>query len=322
MHEAVGWKDLEDSTPMTIDTIFRICSMTKPIVGTCILMLAQDGKLRLPDHVSKFLPSFDNEKSREITIEHLLTHTGGFAKRRGFSFFKGYSNLDEALEEIGTVGPQYPPGTRYQYSNSGYAALGAVVAQVSGMPLEDFIQARILTPLGMKDTFCNLTMDDTRRKRVSSTYANTIFGLWKFWDNAEPQTMKYFRGCAGMYSTPLDYARFLLMWLDSGQFDSKQFLSTGLVRKALQCNPVSRKERPKDLYGSWYCFGMIWHLFLNNHNKLLAFGHGGAHGTIARAYLEEDTMVFYFTQSKVGSDPGYFSAFLSLVENNLHLNGD
>jgi len=201
MHEAVGWKDLEDNIPMTINTIFRIQSMTKPVVGTCILMLAQEGKLELSNPVSKFLPAFDNEKSREITLRHLLTHTGGFAEGRDFSF-KKYNSLNEAVEEIGTMGPQSPPGARYQYSNLGYAVLGALVAEVSGIPVEDFIQARILTPLGMADTLCNLTMDDPRRKRVSSTYANTIFGPWKYWDNTEPQVMTYFRACGGMYSTP------------------------------------------------------------------------------------------------------------------------
>lgn len=321
MHEAVGWKNLEENIPMTIDTIFRIRSMTKPFVGTSILMLAEEGKLQLSDPVSKFLPSFANEKSREVTVKHLLSHTGGFAKRRDFSF-KNYSSLRETVDSIGTTGPQYPPGTRYKYSNSGYATLGAVVAEVSGMPLEDFIQIRVLSPLAMTDTFCNLARDDPRRKRVSCTYANTIFGLMKYWDNSQPQVLKYFRACAGMYSTPIDYAKFLLMWMDKGKFDSKQLLSPDSVRKALECEALSIKENVKGKTFGKRCYGMMWQLVLDKRNETVAFGHSGSDGTIARAYPEKDTMVFYFTQSKEGSEPGYFGKFLSLMETNLHLNGN
>lgn len=317
MHEAVGWKDLEDDEAMMLNTIFRIKSMTKPIVGTCILMLAQEGKIRLSDRVSKYLKSFDNKKSREITIKNLLTHTGGFSKHK--RFFIKYNSLKEAVDSIGRVGPQYSPGSHYQYSDWGYAVLGAVVAQVSGIPLEAFIQARILTPLGMTDTFCNLTRDDPKRKRVSSTYANTIFGLWKYWDNAQPQVMTYFRACAGIYSTPIDYAKFLLMWMDMGKFDSKQFLSPDLVRDAFVCTPFSEKEWDTDLGVIRTCYGMGWLIVCDRNNQFLGFGHTGYDGTLARAFPEEDTMVFYFTQSRAGFGPGYFKEFLHLLRANLHL---
>jgi len=70
------------------------------------------------------------------------------------------------------------------------------------------------------------------------------------------------------------------------------------------------------------CYGMMWQLVLDKRNETVAFGHSGSDGTIARAYPEKDTMVFYFTQSKEGSEPGYFGKFLSLMETNLHLNGN
>lgn len=314
MHEAVGWNDREENVPMTINTIFRIRSMTKPFVGTSILMLMEEGKLRLSDPVAKFLPSFNNEKSRVITIKHLLSHIGGFAQS-GYAFFKSYNSLREAADAAGKMGPPYQPGTRFLYSGAGSATLGAVVAEVSGIPLEDFIQTRILSPLGMTNTFCNLTEDDLRRKNVSSTYVKTFFGFKKYWDNSQPQVMKYFRAAGGMYSTPIDYAKFLLMWMDKGQFDSKQFLSPDSVRNALECEALSKKENGKDKTFSKRCYGMMWGIVLEKSNEeLVAFGHAGSDGTIAWAVPKESTMVFYFTQSKQGSTPGYFGEFMSLIK--------
>jgi len=144
IHEAVGWKDRERKEPMTLDTIFRMRSMTKPLLGTAILMLREDGRLKLDDRVSQYLPSFNNPKSRDLTIYQLLTHTSGLTGDI-YSTSKGtkYRTLREAVGAVGAQGPTHLPGTRYHYSDPGSSTLGALVEEISGMPAEDFIQVLV-----------------------------------------------------------------------------------------------------------------------------------------------------------------------------------
>lgn len=178
LHEVVGWRDREREIPWEPNTICRIRSMTKPFVGTSILMLAEEGKLSLSDPVATYLPSFDNERSRQITIEHLLTHSGGYDQPGYPAPLGTYGSLREAVDAVGKAGPPRKPGVEYHYSDAGSATLGAIVAEVSGIPVERFIESRILAPLGLRDTFTNLTPDDPRRSRVSSTYRRTGSGTF------------------------------------------------------------------------------------------------------------------------------------------------
>ncbi|MCR3907043.1 MAG: beta-lactamase family protein [Tenericutes bacterium] len=279
VHEAYGWKDKEEGKPMVKDTIFRIRSMTKPFIATSILMLAEEGRLDLSDPVSKYLHSFSNDSSSSVRIEHLLTHTGGFSQPGFPRDYETYKSLREAVDDIGTHGPQFHPGTRYIYSDGGVAVLGAVIAEVSGMPLEDYIQKMILEPLEMNDTYCFLTEDKDIRDRISATYYRDGKEFVKYWDSSMPQSVDYFRASGGMYSTPLDYAKFLYMWMNNGMVDSKEYLSEQSILNALT---------PGSLNGS---YGYLWEI--DN-----SFGHGGSDGTIAFALPDEDIMVLYFTQSR------------------------
>lgn len=293
LHETYGWKNQEEKIPMEKNTIFRIRSMTKPFIGTSILMLVEEGKLSLSDPVSNYLPSFDNEKCKSITIEQLLTHTGGFDQPGYPKDIERYSTLREAVDDLGEKGTYTTPGAEYIYSDAGTATLGAVVSEVSGMPLEEFIEKRILIPFGMTDTFCNLKDDEPKRERISCTYTRIGDRYIKYWDNSDPQVLKYFRGSGGMYSTPLDYARFLYMWMNNNNLESQKFISNELVVSALTPSRLNAK------------YGYLWEIPSTGTAKddekdqsLPIFGHGGSDGTIAFAIPESNIMVFYFTQSR------------------------
>jgi CubicO group peptidase (beta-lactamase class C family) len=295
-HEAVGWKDREREIPYEPNTIARIRSMTKPFVGMSIQMLAEEGKLRLADPVSAHIPSWDNDRSRDITIEQLLHHRGGFTQPGYPGALGSFGSLREAVDATGRAGPQHEPGSRYFYSDAGSATLGAIVAQVSGVPVETFIETRILDSLQMRDTFTMLTMNDPRRPRVSSTYSRNSpearFG--KYWENTKPQAMQFFRASGGMYSTPIDYAKFLALWMDYGRAGSRQVLQRETVMRALDAMST----------GGSYAYGMQWQVFPemgSSEDGLPVFGHGGSDGTIAVADPGEDLMVLYFTQSRGGS---------------------
>lgn len=279
IHESYGWMDKEMDIPMENDTIFRIRSMTKPVTGTAALMLVEQGLLSLSDPVSKHLNSFDNDKSGMITVGHLITHTGGFGQPGCPKDFEDYDSLRAAADDIGTVGPEVEPGTMFIYSDAGVAVLGAVIEVVTGIPVEEFIQKNVFTPLSMSDTFCTLVSQPDKRSRIGATYLRMGDRYVKYWDNSKSPLVPYFRASGGVYSTTLDYAKFLYMWLNDGKVDSKRYLSEQLVSKALQPNGFSNH------------YGYLWEL--GN-----TFGHGGSDGTIGFAIPDENIIVLYFTQSR------------------------
>jgi CubicO group peptidase (beta-lactamase class C family) len=299
-HEAFGWKDRERKIPMEINTIFRIRSMTKPIVGTAVLMLADQGRLKLSDPVAKYLPSFNNERSRDITITQLLYHNSGFSDPGYPKSIDDYKNLRDAVDALGNKGPETEPGSQFIYSDGGSATLGAVVAEVSKMPVERFIETYLLKPLGMGDTLTHLSLDDPRRPRVSSTYeqGGDEGGFVKYWDSREPQKLPFFRASGGIYSTPRDYAKFLAMWMDKGLQHKNRFLSPRTVESALSPGAIPQ-------------YGMHWNLLWedsdqeenNGMRTLSGFGHLGSDGTLAFAFPQKDIMILYFSQSRGGSTP-------------------
>jgi len=290
LHEAHGWADKEFKRPMQTDTICRMRSMTKPFVGTSILMLAERDKLAITDKVSKYVPSFRNDKCRDITIEQFLTHTGGYDQPGYPAGANVYPDLASLVEKIGEIGPTHVPGDRYNYSDAGSSTLAHVVSVVSGMPAEDFIRTNIIDPLGLGDTDCNMFKDNPLRPCVSSTYRRMGNNWMKYWVNTIRQAVPYFRGSGGMYSTTLDYAKFLAMWMDKGESGGKRFLSPEMVETAL--SPSSQSVRGNEGYG------YQWQIFRESDG---VFGHGGSDGTVAIASPKDDLMFLCFTQSRGGS---------------------
>jgi CubicO group peptidase (beta-lactamase class C family) len=233
LHEAFGWADLDRRTPLTPNTIVCVRSMTKPLVGTAIQMLIDEGKLSLSDPVSKYLPAFANDKSRAITVGQLLTHTAGFPLTLINKPLSAYGGQRAVADQAGQIGPGGPPGP-FRYSDCDSETLAAIVSEVSGQPVDVFIRRRILEPLGMKDTFCVLGKGAPPRSRVSSNHAG-MPGLWhKYWDHEDEPLFPFFLGAAGLYSTTTDYARFLALWLDRGQAGGRRLLSEAAVERALR----------------------------------------------------------------------------------------
>lgn len=293
LHQAIGWRDREREKPMELDTICRMRSMTKPFVGTSILMLAEQKKLNLSDNISKYITYYDNEKCREITVEQLLTHTGGFEQPGYPENAAAYKDLEDLVKTIGEVGPTMTPGEQYSYSDAGSSTLAHLVSVTSKMPAEDYIQENIFDKLDMKDTSCNSFRDDRRRPRVSCTYRLTNGIFWKYWDNSMKQAAPYFRGSGGIYSTTEDYAKFLAMWMDEGIAGNTRFLKPETVHKAL----IRFSHTSKGNEG----YGYHWEIL---NAELGAFGHRGSDGTLAIAVPKDDLMLLYFTQSRGNTTTG------------------
>ena len=151
-----GKANLEWSTPITPDTVFRIASNTKTFTATSVLLLVQDGALSLDDKVSKFLPDFP--RGGEVSVRQLLTHTSGITTYDDLYRDKPELTITRSMPQmiafISRLDPLYrfEPGAAYQYSNSGYYLLGAIVEKVSGMSLEQFMSERIFRKIGLQHT--------------------------------------------------------------------------------------------------------------------------------------------------------------------------
>ncbi|MFO7695396.1 MAG: serine hydrolase [Vicinamibacterales bacterium] len=157
---AHGMANLELGVALQPDHVFRIGSVTKQFTSAAIMMLAEEGKLAVTDSITKFLPDYPTQ-GKTITVEHLLTHTSGIQSYTDMpkwrNMFRQDMPLTELIDLFKNEPMQFEPGARWRYNNSGYILLGAIVEKVSGKKYADFVQERIFTPLGMKDTRYDVT---------------------------------------------------------------------------------------------------------------------------------------------------------------------
>ncbi len=307
LHEVFGDRDREEKRPMAKDTIFNIRSMTKPLTGVAIQMLADEGKLRLDDPVAKYLPGFDNEKSKAITIEQLLQHRSGLPLTILTFKLDQYGDLQGQAKAIGEKGPQSKPGEKFWYSDAGSDAAAAIVEKISGMTIDRFVAERILQPLGMADSFYLSKAEDPRKQRVASVYFGAP-GKWsRIWKPDGAPFYPFAWGSQSLYSTPADYARFLALWMDGGKAGGKRLLSDeALARILTPSSPMkslgSDAPYPCGFFGMKPYYGQMSILYAPGENqaqaKVRVFGHSGSDGTAAWAFPAEDLIVCYFTQSR------------------------
>jgi len=151
-----GMADLELGVPVEPDMVFRLGSITKQFTAVAILMLAQEGKLALQDEVTKFLPDYPTQ-GRKITVEHLLTHTSGIQSYTDLAEWLPLWRKDFSVTELIDLFKDKPmksaPGERWEYNNSGYILLGAILEKVSDKSYEGFIEANLFKPLGMRQSY-------------------------------------------------------------------------------------------------------------------------------------------------------------------------
>ena len=251
MFDSFGFRDKEAKVAMTNDTIFRIASMTKPIVSVAAIMLMEEGKLTLADPVSRFIPAFADTKvavekkngdgtveyvqepqTRPMTVQDLLRHTSGltYGAVGANKFKQSYVDMNvndrsqtnaEMADKLAKLSLVYQPGTTWEYSMS-TDVLGRVVEVASGMPLDKFIEERITKPLKMGDTGFEVGADKKARgaKPMKEGPKNEVPSVP---DVAEKFTWR--SGGGGMVSTAADYARFLQMFANGGQLDGVRLIS-------------------------------------------------------------------------------------------------
>ncbi len=285
LHEAFGWSDREERRPLVRNSLFSIKSMSKPFTAAAILMLEEEGKLALTDPVIRYIPTFTNDST---TIRHLLTHTSGF---QGLGDTEDFTFLKEWVEDWAAAVPTRPFG-RYSYSDFNYAALGYVVQAVSGVPVETFIQEQILRPLGLDETYTAFSRDAPWADRMNSRYRwDEEAGTYeRYWSNEDNQTWQFYPAAWGLYSTAMDYAEFLAMWMDKGRYGGTRTLTEESVEEALR----PHAETTDGAYG----YGWSMRKAPREEEMPGVFGHGGYDGTRAWAFPAVDAMVIYLTHSR------------------------
>jgi CubicO group peptidase (beta-lactamase class C family) len=295
--ETTGLADVASKRPMTPDTLFWIASMTKPVTGVAILMLQDEGKLKLTDPVAKYLPEFaglktPSGKAANLTITQILTHTSGLGEASGPAAQQAKTLAD--LVPIWLAAPmQYEPGERWRYTQSGINAASRIVEVVSGVTFDVFLQQRLFDPLGMKSTTFYPT--DEQKARLATAYAkNKQTGTLE----AVPPRADYGprsrppQGNGGLYSTAPDYARFSQMLLNGGTLEGKRYLSDAAMKLLTtpQTGTLPTGFFQSETYGNRganYGWGPGTCILITPHDGVAAmlspgtYGHGGAWGTQA-----------------------------------------
>jgi len=173
--QAVGMADVEKNEAMRPDAIFWIASMTTPITATAVMMLQDEGKLSVEDPVGKYIPELANLKTKDgkpanVTLRHLLTHTSGMGEATS-SQMRAAKSLADLIPVYAAQPVKFQPGSKWEYCQSGINLLGRIVEIVSGQNLEEFFQARLFRPLGMKDTTFYPT--ESQLPRIARSYSRT-----------------------------------------------------------------------------------------------------------------------------------------------------
>jgi CubicO group peptidase (beta-lactamase class C family) len=319
---AVGVSDLATGRKMETNDIFWIASMSKPVTAVCVAILADEGKLGFDDPVEKYLPEFRHQwvvqenapdrrvlvrAARPITLRDLLTHTSGLGE---YQVTSPHWTLAEFALAIAREPLRFQPGTRWAYSTAGLDTLGRVVEVVSGLPFAEFMQQRLLDPLGMKDTTWWISPEQDRR-RAHTYILNTqskkleetpIFYMYggAVTDRARPPL-----GGAGLFSTAADVAKFYQMMLHGGELAGKRILKPETVTEMTRKQTGDLKARAGMPWGLGFCVvDDPSQMEANRTFSPGAFGHGGAFGTQSWADPVRGLVyVFMIERDKIPNNP-------------------
>jgi len=255
-NEAFGKSSTLRNSPMAKDTIFNIASMTKAVTSVAIMMLADEGKLKLDDDVAKFLPKYKDPAvisrfnaadgtyetrpaKRPITIRHLLTHTSGIGY--GFSSQTVATLTQKTMKTEVDLPLLFEPGESWAYGAS-TRVLGSVVEAISGQKLDAFLDSRILKPLGMQDTA--YLVPQSKYARVVAVNQRGADG--KFTERPAQATIPAsVQGDGGLYSTAADYGLFLRMLLNGGRLGSTRILNEKTVKTMFENHTGSVVVQPQ-----------------------------------------------------------------------------
>lgn len=334
--EVHGLMDIDSKRPMARNALFRLASSTKPITAAAVLIVLEDGKLKLTDPVAKYIPEFKDSKvaieaarapvpmsdpppagekyytvpaNHDITIVDLLTHTSGLASggitaseyQKLMKSRNPTDTLADFIPRLGNLPLDFQPGTEWRYSGqAGFDTLARIVEIVSGMSFDQFLRERLFEPLGMHNTWFNVPESETSRR--VTVYRKTAKGLERVTSPPVISVRPYFSGATGLFSTAEDYLQFAQMLCNGGELNGKRILSPWTIDTMLS-NHVGdlfngQSGRPPKGLG----FGLGGEVVVNAVDARLrkptgSYGWDGAYGTYWWVNRKEQMVAILFVQT-------------------------
>ena len=294
-HEAFGHRQLQpELLPMQKDTVFDMASITKPVAtATSIMILVEQGRIRLRDRVTTYVPEFGNSGKEQITVTQLLTHQAGFIPDNSIRDYD--QGREQAFQNIYKLKTTYDPGTKFVYSDVGFVLLDDLIERQSGQNVHQFSQKQIFEPLAMTET--GYVPPEELRARAAPTEQRD--GEWIRGEVHDPRAyrMAGIAGHAGLFSTANDLAIYAQMMLNGGHYSGKRILSKQSVDLMTSAFRIAEGKKVS-------IRGLGWDKltgYSSNRGENMsdqAFGHGGFTGTVLWIDPELD-LFFIFLSNRV-----------------------
>ena len=309
--DSYGSSDISENDPLEEDDIFRIASMTKPIVSIGLMMLYEEGKFNLNDPVYKYIPEFKNltiKKRKKVKpvknhvkIIDLLRHSAGLNFKGPEDYRKVISmNLEEYTKESVKEPLRFEPGTTWWYSSS-TDICGYLIEILSGQKLDVYLKDKIFDPLKMDDT--SFELPKNKLDRLTTLYVVGEKKELVSFDNKSNSPFKnkvtLLNGSGGLLSTTKDYLKFSVMLLNNGSIGSEQILKKSTLDLMKQDHSLGLKYK-KLVFGKKKGFGLGFEVVKEEDTKFGSkgtFGWGGMFGTYFRADPKQNMVYIYMTQS-------------------------
>ncbi len=270
--KAYGFREIEPvQLPMTVDTVFDLASLTKPIAtATSVMTLIEKGQIKLHEPVATYLPNFARNGKEKITVYHLLTHQGGLIPDNPIGDYN--AGPAKAWDNICALKPAASPGERFIYSDVGFIVLGKLIEEVTGKRVHEYSQAAIYVPLGMSET--GYLPREELRQRAATTQERDGHPMRGEVHDPRAFLLEGVAGHAGLFSTADDLAVYAQMMVQGGEYQGVRILKTPTAAMMTKAYNVPGGLR-----------GLGWDKkssYSSNRGDLFtdaAFGHGGFTGT-------------------------------------------
>jgi CubicO group peptidase (beta-lactamase class C family) len=314
--EAIGARDIGAKSAMSENSVFWIASMSKPMTATALMMLVDEGKLRLDDPVERYLPEFHGQMvlkeklpdgvvlkkpDHPITVRELLSHTSGLVGRSPLEHELDTLSLREGVITYALSPLQFEPGTRYEYCNPGINTAGRLIEVASGVRYEEFMERRLFGPLGMVDT--TFWPNTEQLKRLAKSYRPAPGGKGleeiKITQLTYPldDRRRHPYPAGGLFSTARDVAIFCQMILRGGEREGRRYLSEKAVHEMTSTQTRALLNQGKGEHG----YGLGWstsRMGAGDSRTVVpgTAGHGGAYATNMEIDPEHDLITVYMVQ--------------------------
>ncbi|QDI93143.1 serine hydrolase [Salicibibacter halophilus] len=281
--------EMNNPVDMQTDTIFDVASITKVFTAISAMQLYENGEFDLDDQVANYIPEFNEGDKSEITIRHLITHTSGFED--WVPLYTEADSREEAYDIVFSSELTHEPGSDYVYSDLNMISLAAVIEQITGERLDEYIEKNITEPLGMDDTMFNPPESLQERTAATEYQPDVERGLvWGEVHDENAWVMDGVSGHAGLFSTARDLAVFAQTFLNEGEYGEERILQPETVEK------IGTNQLPDsldDTHGLGWELDQAW--YMGDLSESETIGHTGFTGTSVVINPNEQMMAILLT---------------------------